>query len=64
LESSRDSEYLVEFHSRINNLGLCYVGDIDTASELPESYELKIGELHAALGEKQQKVLLQQTWIC
>lgn len=60
LESSRDSEYLVEFHSRINNLGLCYVGDIDTASELPESYELKIGELHAALGEKQQKVLLQQ----
>lgn len=60
LESSRESEYLVEFHSRINNLGLCYVGDVDTASELPESYGMKIEELHTALGENQQKVLLQQ----
>lgn len=60
LESSRESEYLVEFNSRINNLGLSYVGDLDTASELPESYGPKIEELHAALGENQQKVLMQQ----
>ncbi|EPC9992674.1 methyltransferase [Enterobacter ludwigii] len=60
LETSRESEYLVEFHSRINRLGLCYVGDMDTASELPGSHGFKIEELHAALGENQQKVLLQQ----
>lgn len=60
LETSREGEYFVEFNSRLEEFGLCYIGDSQAASELSSSHGQQIEDLHNALGDNSQKVLLQQ----
>lgn len=60
LETSSKGENLIEFHSRIKNVGLCYIGDLDAASELSESYGHQVEEIHNTLCENRQKILYQQ----
>lgn len=60
LETSREGEYLLEFNSTIEDIGLCFVGEVKPVSEIPESHGKQIEALHNALGESSQKILIQQ----
>ncbi|AKL11450.1 TPA: hypothetical protein I8271_003236 [Kluyvera intermedia] len=60
LETSNEGEYLIEFNARINSAGLCYIGDLDAASELSESYGHQVADLHNTFDENRQKILHQQ----
>ncbi|HEX4500788.1 MAG TPA: methyltransferase regulatory domain-containing protein [Scandinavium sp.] len=60
LESSRESEYLVELNARLDECGLCYVGDAQPFSESPETGSHHTESLLAAMGVAPDKILIQQ----
>lgn len=60
LQNQNESSYLIEFNSRIENLSLCYVGDLQPATELPGHYGDRIGQLVDTICPQPHKILTQQ----
>lgn len=60
LEGKNEASYLVEFNTRLENMGLSYVGDLQPASEHADFYDEKITEQWQAISAGSGKVLAQQ----
>lgn len=52
--------YFIEFASQLDEAGLCYIGDADPASELPERISGTTNTLMHLINPEQNKILTQQ----